>query len=98
MTPERQIKDKIKKVLKAQRDLYYEMPVPSGYGRSGLDFHGCIRGHYFAIEAKATGKEPTPLQRATIAAIERAGGMVFVIDDERDVRMLDAWLTQRGIA
>jgi hypothetical protein len=70
-TPEGRVKNKIKKLLN-QHGVYYDMPVPYGYGKSGLDFYGCHHGRFF-------------------------GGMVFVIDDDAGVTMLDAWLTLRGI-
>jgi hypothetical protein len=73
MTPEGKVKAKVKAHLK-KVGCYFEMPVPSGYGKSGLDFVGCYRGFYFQIEAKAEGNEPTPRQRATILDIQRAGG------------------------
>jgi hypothetical protein len=95
-TPEGRVKNKIKKLLN-QHGVYYDMPVPYGYGKSGLDFYGCHHGRFFAIEAKAPGGQPTKLQEITIDRIQRAGGMVFVIDDDAGVTMLDAWLTLRGI-
>ena len=96
-TPEGKVKKKIKKLLDNTLDLYYKMPVPSGYGKSGLDFHGCFRGSYFAIEAKAPGKEPTKLQEDTMRRIEAAGGVVFVISEDVGLQMLDAWLVMRSV-
>jgi len=96
MTPEGVVKAKIKKLLK-RYDLYVDMPVPYGYGKSSLDFVGCHQGRYFAIEAKAPGKQPTKLQQLTIGQIQRAGGMVFVISDQTGLNMLDAWLSLRGM-
>lgn len=92
MTPEGKVKARIKAVLKKYENLYYDMPVPSGYGKSGLDFHGCYNGRYFAIEAKAPGKEPTVLQRSVIRQILAAGGMCFVVSDDRELGILEAWL------
>ncbi len=91
-TPEGKIKDKVKKILKTYENLYYEMPVPSGYGKSGLDFTGCFHGRFFAIETKAPGKTLTALQRQAMHSIVRAGGIVFQIDGEAGLRNLDAWL------
>lgn len=96
-TPEGKVKKRIKKLLDSYMGLYYDMPVPSGYGKSGLDFYGCYVGRFFAIEAKAPGKEPTVLQRHTISRIEAAGGMAFVISDERGIQLLDAWLVLRSL-
>jgi hypothetical protein len=96
-TPEGKVKKQIKKVLDNYMGLYYDMPVPSGYGKSGLDFYGCYVGRFFAIEAKAPGKKPTPLQEETIRRIEAADGVAFVISDERGIQLLDAWLVMRSV-
>jgi hypothetical protein len=94
-TPEGKIKTKIKKLLKTyeEQGIYYEMPVPSGYGKSGLDFTGCFRGRFFAIEAKAPGTKPTNLQEDTMERICDSGGVVFLIYDDHTLRDLDVWLT-----
>jgi hypothetical protein len=68
------------------------MPVPSGYGRKTVDFIGCFRGHFFAVETKAEGKEPTALQALELANIKAAGGRTFVIIGEDDARPLFNWL------
>lgn len=97
MTPEGRVKSKVKKVFEpfyANGSLYGEWPVPSGFGKSGLDYHGCSQGRYFAVEVKAPRKEPTERQLRCIAQIERAGGKVFVIDgsDPGQFLALKAWL------
>jgi hypothetical protein len=81
MTPE----GKVKKAVKATLDLfgehhYREMPVPGGFGKSGLDFTICFFGKFIAIETKAPGQVPTPRQEQRIKEIKSAGGVVFVID------------------
>lgn len=91
MTPEGRVKRKVSALLKSTPGLYYFMPVPSGYGESSLDYIGCYRGLAFFIETKAPGKKPTSRQLMTIAAIERSGGRVFVIDG--DTTELEQWLT-----
>lgn len=90
-TPEGKIKAGVSAALK-KHDVYYEMPVPSGYGKSGLDYNGCHHGKYFSIETKAPGKKPTPRQELTIAAIEKSGGKVFVIDGPIGIGELEWWL------
>jgi hypothetical protein len=95
MTPEAKVKRAISALLKSYGDaLYYEMPVPTGFGKSGLDYHGCKGGRYFAIEAKAPGKKPTPRQIETIRKIVLSGGRVFIIDKPHsDVMLkLEEWL------
>lgn len=93
MTPEGKVKVIIKYVLDLRKpDLYYDMPVPGGYGKPTLDFIGCYLGRYFAIEAKAPGKPPTPRQEGTRDDMAAAGGTVFVIDGEAGCEALGAWL------
>jgi hypothetical protein len=88
-TPEGKVKEKIKVLLK-QYGCYWHMPVQNGMGAPSLDFVCCVQGKYFAIEAKAPGKKPTPRQKHTIAEIERAGGKCFVIDG--CLGELESWL------
>lgn len=89
-TPEGKVKKKVSDFLKSISGLYYFMPVPSGYGESTVDYIGCYRGLFFAIETKAPGKHPTNRQKQIISAIERAGGAVFVIDG--DIQELEQWI------
>jgi pantoate kinase len=80
-TPEAKVKAKIKKIL-ALHDVYYAMPIGSGYGNSGVpDFLCCVDGSFFAIEAKANGNVPTALQLKHIKSIREAGGNAFVVDE-----------------
>lgn len=89
-TPEGKVKQKVTALLKSIPGLYYWMPVPGGFGESTLDYIGCYRGRFFAVETKAPGKKPTPRQQQMIALIERAGGKAFVIDGE--LTELETWL------
>ena len=66
------------------------MPVPSGFGESTLDYIGCYRGKYFAVETKAPGKKPTDRQNMVIDRMRKAGGKVFVIDG--DLTELKQWI------
>jgi hypothetical protein len=96
-TPEGKIKRKITALLKEyEPELFYNMPVPGGYGESLLDYIGCIRGCFFAIEAKAPGKKPTERQGQIISRIKDAGGEVFIIDDDGfGLLALRAWIRER---
>lgn len=97
MTPE----GKIKKLVSAaiafhNRDVYKFMPVPGGFGPSSLDFILCVRGRFCAVEAKKPGGEPTPRQEFIIATIERAGGVVFVIDGVNgELERFEKWLEEK---
>lgn len=89
MTPEGELKAQVKTYLKSI-DAFYRMPVPSGYGKQGLDFECCIRGIYVAIETKRPGGKPTSRQSATMREITDAGGIAFYADNiERVVRYIE---------
>jgi hypothetical protein len=97
MTPEGIVKAKVKRLLKKyvdQGNLWYDMPVPSGFGKSTLDFIGHHMGRAFAIETKAEGKQPTKLQWQQLQAFSRAGGKVFVIVGafSPEFERLEEWL------
>jgi hypothetical protein len=80
-TPEAKVKAAVKTALdKYFPDHYRFMPVQSGYGSQSLDFLICVRGKFIAIETKAPGKSPTPLQSSRIAAMHAAGAFVCVVD------------------
>jgi len=92
-TPEGKVKAMVKRVLDKYRpDLRYRMPVPCGYGKQDLDFYGCYRGRYFAIETKAARGKLTARQELDIQEIERAGGATFVIRDKESLGELETWL------
>jgi hypothetical protein len=95
MTPEGRTKRKIREVFNKYKShgIYVYMPVPSGYGKSSLDYLGFICGLGFAVEAKAPGQKPKPRQEGIIEDIERGGVPVFVIDDDATLAKLDRWLT-----
>ena len=84
MTPEGKVKARIKRIL-IREGVYSEMPVPSGYGKSGLDYNCCVCGFWLSIEAKAPGKKPTKRQLATMRAIRKAGGVAIVCDGNYEI-------------
>jgi hypothetical protein len=90
MTPEGRIKSKVTAAIKLfGRRIWKFMPVQTGYGLPALDYLLCVNGKFVAIETKAKGHKLTPRQDDTKVAIEAAGGLVFVVDDDesRDVTM-----------
>lgn len=91
-TPEGKVKKTVSLLLKSVPGLFYTMPVPSGFGESTLDYIGCYRGKYFAIETKAPGKKPTDRQNMVIDKMRKAGGAVFIIDG--DLTELKQWITE----
>lgn len=80
MTPEKKVKDAIKKYLHTlDPPPYIFMPVQMGYGAATLDFLVCWRGRFFGIEAKReTGGVVSPRQKSIIREIAEAGGGVCV--------------------
>jgi penicillin-binding protein-related factor A (putative recombinase) len=90
-TPESLVKRKVSALLKLHK-CYYEMPVPSGFGKSGLDYTGCAKGTFFAIETKSGNKPMTPRQMQTASAIHAAGGKVFLVTAEAGFEDLKTWL------
>jgi len=89
VTPEGRTKKLIDTVLK-RHGAYYHKPVQSGFGSPTLDYVGCYKGKFYAIEAKKPGAKPTPRQELTIKIMQAAGAKVFVIDG--DVSELESWL------
>ena len=86
-TPEGRVKAKVKRRLKAEfgKHCWSFMPVQTGYGSPALDFLLCVYGWFVAIETKAPGKKPTPLQETTIELMRAAGAMVFVVDGDESL-------------
>lgn len=93
MTPEGRTKQKIKALLK-QHGAYWHMPVQNGMGAPSLDFIGCHLGDFYAVEAKAGNKQPTPRQESTIAAMRAAGAKVFVVNEVSGMELLQQWLQE----
>ena len=90
-TPEAKVKEKIKKILK-EHDVYFAMPMGTGYGNSGVpDFLCCVNGRFVAIEAKAGKGIPTALQEKNMRDIKAAGGWAFVVN-ETNIEDLEQWL------
>jgi hypothetical protein len=87
-TPEGRVKDGVKALLESFEGCYYYMPVPGGFGAATLDFIGCFRGVFFAIETKANGGKPTKRQEQVIYRMRSCGAQVFVIAEEGSFALL----------
>jgi hypothetical protein len=80
-TPEGKVKDKIKKILRAN-NIYFAMPMGTGYGNAGVpDFLCCFNGKFLAVEAKAQGNKTTALQEKNLNEIQECGGHAWVVDE-----------------
>lgn len=92
-TPEKKVKDKVVKLLK-QYGVYYFFPATHGFGRSGVpDVICCGLGKFIAIECKAGNNKPTALQEREIEAINKSGGVTFVINED-NLTMLGDFLKE----
>lgn len=81
-TPESKVKAKIKAILKAH-NIYYAMPIGTGYGNSGVpDFLCCVNGKFMAIEAKAGKGQATALQLKNLQLINACGGYTLIIRED----------------
>jgi len=94
VTPEGRLKKEVRQFL-INCNAYFFMPVQTGYGRTTVDFLCCIRGRFVAIETKAKGKTPTPLQVLTLRQINAAGG--FGIWTDNIEKLKDALISE-GLA
>jgi len=87
-TPEGRIKAKFNKRIKEIQArypgrLFVRMPVTRGMGKPLLDYLFCANGKFIAVEAKRDENHKiTPQQKATMAEINNAMGMVFCVCDE----------------
>jgi Holliday junction resolvase len=95
LTPEKKVKDRAVKLLKAQ-GVYYFFPATHGFGRSGIpDIICCINGQFLGIECKAGTNKPTALQEKEMQSIRDAGGRAIVIN-ETNLTMLEEILNEQG--
>ena len=80
-TPEKKVKDKVRKILDAA-GAYHFMPATHGFGASGIpDIIGCYHGSFFAIECKAGTGKITALQDRNLRMISKVGGYSEVINE-----------------
>lgn len=95
MTPEGTVKQRVKKLLTLlkHKGVYFHMPVQNGMGAPTLDFVGCARGRYFAIETKAGDSKPTARQEQTAREVTAAGGVAFLIDgSDTSFELFKMWI------
>lgn len=95
---ERDIKLAVGKVLRGYApEVIYEMHVPGGFGKSGLDFNVCAWGEAIYIETKAPGKWLTARQRFFALNALGAGGRVFIISGDEGIKALADYLHRRKL-
>lgn len=90
-TPEGKVKSAVISILK-EHGAYYFFPATHGYGRSGVpDIVACVNGKFMAIECKAGYNLPTELQLREMEAINKAGGISFVVRED-SVELVEGWI------
>lgn len=82
MTPEGKVKKDISKYLDSLAPhCAYKMPVPCGFGKSGVDYDVTYYGISIAIEAKRRGvTKATTREQGWLNKVIEAGGWGFVAD------------------
>ena len=107
-TPEGKVKDLIKKLLHNYKIYpakdagafpedacgWYYMPVQHFSVKGIPDFLGHFHRVFWAIEAKAPGKEPTGFQKLQLNAIGKSGGVRFVVDGQESLGVFEDWLVK----
>lgn len=90
-TPEGYEKDQVDSYLDTI-ECWYCKPATFGYGKSGTpDRIGVYKGHFFAVEVKRPGKEPTPLQWRRIREIQNNGGFAAWGTGDMIIKQFNAW-------
>lgn len=81
---EADVKGAVKQILGSfGGDLWWYMPVPTGFGVQGVpDFICCLKGRFVAIETKYGNNGLTGWQIKQMQAINRANGAHFVIHED----------------
>lgn len=87
MAAEGNLRRRVTRWLRGQPDVWF-VPVTGGMRqRKGTpDLLLCVAGRFLAVELKAPGKDPTRLQRVTLADIAAAGGCAIVARSLADVQ------------
>ncbi len=82
---ERKLKVEVMDMLN-EAGAWYFMPVPTGMQAATLDFLGCYKGWFFAIETKRPGEVPTERQTIVMQRIKDAGGFACWGDNIDHIR------------
>jgi len=97
-TPEGKIKEKVK-VLLNQYYVYWFMPVNTGLGAAGVDFHCVLPGGLaFFVETKKDEDEPLRTRQDNLLRkLHNMSIQTFVIYDDQSLRKLHMWLERNSM-
>lgn len=88
-TPESKVKAKIHAMLK-EHGVYAVNYIGGAFANNGTpDILACVRGRFYAIEAKAGKNRPTDLQLSNLRRISEAGGVALVINETNLIYLED---------
>lgn len=102
-TPEGRVKREVKKIFARMAAegaaVHYFMPVQTGYGKRGLDFHVVVNGFALFIETKEPNKlgELTPTQREFAVQVWKSGAAVFVVSNDEGLRAVHRWMDRAAL-
>lgn len=93
---EKEIVAAVLRLLKGHPHCYAWKEHGGMYGTAGIpDVIACVNGRFVALEVKRPGNKPTPLQRATLEQIQKAGGLAAVVTSKAEA---EAVLREGGLA
>lgn len=97
--PENAVKAKVKKILN-DYGIFHFCIAASPYGTAGISDRLAVlpNGMFLAIECKAPGKVPTPLQEKFLANVRLNRGFAFVVDGDAALKRLEIFLKERAYA
>jgi hypothetical protein len=88
-TPEGSVKDDCKAVLESYgSELYYFMPVQTGFGKRGLDIFICFKGMFIAAEIKRFKGYAKKFQEDLVEQVRDAHGHAIICDDAAQLKEL----------
>lgn len=79
--PESRLQRRIRAAIEAEYPDSFWRKIHGGQFQAGIpDLVGCVEGCFFAFEVKTpTGRDASPLQKATMRKIRKAGGTSYVV-------------------
>jgi hypothetical protein len=97
LTPEGVTKKDIVELLDSYANLYYMMPVQSGYGERLIDVYICFKGLFIAVEAKRRGGRARKFQQRILDRVRDANGEALCIDDVAQLKELLDFIARHDV-